>query len=143
MVLKLTIHERDLQFSYRLYLSAFGKRVIGKGGAQILEAIDQYGSITVAAQELGMSYRFVWNYLRRIRRIIGEPVISTHRGGTGLRKRRGGGGTVLTSTGKNLLKEYKATESLILRTLRSNKKRLLVRRNAAIHRRSKGVKLKT
>jgi len=40
--------------------------VIGKGGAEILQQIKEERSISKAAEKLGMSYRYVWNYLQKI-----------------------------------------------------------------------------
>ena len=59
--------KRPLFYSFRLYLNSNGERVLGKGGALILEAIDEHGSIALAAEELGMSYKFVWDYLGRMK----------------------------------------------------------------------------
>jgi molybdate transport system regulatory protein len=52
-----------------------------------------------------MSYRYVWSYLQRIKKALGEPVVETFRGG-----KMGGGGAKLTRFGKKLLDEYKRVE---------------------------------
>jgi molybdate transport system regulatory protein len=93
------------KFSYKIWLEYEGKPLIGKGGAQILEEIEKEKSISKAAEKLGMSYRYVWSYLQRIRKALGEPVVETYRGG-----KSGGGGAKLTELGKKLLKEYKRLE---------------------------------
>ena len=102
-----------MQYTFRLYLNADSQRVLGKGGAQILEAIDEYGSIAAAAEELEMSYKFTWDYLIRMRRRLHQPVIVTPRGGTRGGKKKGGGGTTLTPVARALLKEFKGTERLM------------------------------
>jgi molybdate transport system regulatory protein len=102
-----------MQYSFRLYLNANNQRVLGKGGAQILEAVDEYGSITAAAEELEMSYKFTWDYLTRMRRRLHQPVIVTRRGGTHNGKKKGGGGTTLTPIARALLKEFRETERLV------------------------------
>jgi molybdate transport system regulatory protein len=111
--------KRNFEYSYRLYLNLQGKRVLGKGGAQILEAINEQGSITAAAAKLGMSYKFVWDYLVRMRKILKEPVIVTHRGGS-LKRRQGGGGTLLTPLAKSLLRDYRSKDRIVSSIL-SNK----------------------
>jgi len=93
------------KFSYKIWLEYEGKPLIGKGGAQILEQIEKEKSISKAAEKLGMSYRYVWSYLQRIRKALGEPVVETYRGG-----KMGGGGAKLTELGKKLLEEYKRLE---------------------------------
>lgn len=88
--------------------------MIGKGGAEILEQIDTEQSISKAAKKLGMSYRYVWSYLKRVEKTLGEPIIETHRGG-----RTGGGGARLTRLGKELLEEYRRVEEYLNRALAS------------------------
>lgn len=90
------------KLSFKIWLEYDDKPLIGKGGAEILEEIEKNGSISKAAKKLGMSYRYVWSYLKKIERTIGEPVIETFRGG-----KAGGGGAKLTILGKSLLQEYK------------------------------------
>jgi molybdate transport system regulatory protein len=63
----------------------------GSGVAEILEAISEYGSIVAAARRLGMSYKFVWDYLIRMQKRLNQPVVVTHRGGADRGKRKGGG----------------------------------------------------
>jgi len=98
--------------SFKIWIEYAGKPVVGKGGAAILEQINNEKSISKAAKKLNMSYRYVWNYLKRIERIFGEPVIETHRGGE-----HGGGGATLTKLGENLLNEYKRLEHHFNRVL--------------------------
>ena len=57
------------------------KPVIGKGGAEILEAIDKENSISKAAETLGMSYRYVWNYIQKSKRVMEEQIVETYKGG--------------------------------------------------------------
>jgi molybdate transport system regulatory protein len=78
-----------------------GHPLIGKGGAEILKAIKQMESISKAAKEARMSYRYVWNYLAKLEKTLGEPVVKTFKGGS-----KGGGGAVLTELGETLLGEY-------------------------------------
>lgn len=88
--------------SFKFWIEYKGKPILGKGGAEILEQVEKDKSITKAAEKLGMSYRYVWNYLQRIEETIGEPVVNTYKGG-----RSGGGGAKLNKTGRELLKEYR------------------------------------
>jgi molybdate transport system regulatory protein len=98
-------------YTYRLYFNLNGRRVLGKAGAQILEAVNEYGSIAEAAKSLDMSHKFVWNYLTRMRSILKQPMIVTHRGGTEHGKgKRGGGGASITPLTISLLKEFRRTE---------------------------------
>lgn len=90
----------------KVWLEYRGEPLLGKGGAEILETIKQVESISKAAKKTGMSYRYVWNYLAKLERRLGEPVVKTFKGGS-----KGGGGATLTELGTKLLREYQRTEA--------------------------------
>lgn len=92
--------------SCKVWLECKGEPLLGRGGAKILETIKDVESISKAATKAGMSYRYVWNYIAKLEKRLGEPVVRTFKGGS-----RGGGGAVLTELGANLLKEYRRAES--------------------------------
>ncbi|MGQ9551780.1 MAG: TOBE domain-containing protein [Candidatus Bathycorpusculaceae bacterium] len=98
--------------SCKIWIEYKGKPILGKGGAQILEWIKRENSISKAAEKSGMSYRYVWNYLQKVGRDLGEPVIVTYRGG-----RSGGGGSRLTELGNSLLDEYRRLEGYLSEVL--------------------------
>lgn len=98
--------------SCKAWIEFKGKPLIGKGGAEILEAIGKESSISKAAETLGMSYRYVWNYIQEIQSVMEEPIVDTFKGG-----KLGGGGAKLTDLGKSLLAEYKQVESYLDRVL--------------------------
>jgi molybdate transport system regulatory protein len=111
-----------LRYSFRLYALHNGKRVLGKGGAQILSGIARLGSLSATAKDLKMSYRFVWRYVRRMEERLGTPVTVTRRGGTLHRKNKGGGGTRLTPAAKALLTDYKAVEERLRKQIPYSKR---------------------
>ncbi len=86
---------------FKFWIEYGGKRVIGEGGAALLDQIKKQGSISKAAENVGMSYRYAWSYLDEVRNIVGEPAVETFRGG-----RSGGGGARLTEMGEYLLTQY-------------------------------------
>jgi len=92
----------------KIWLEYEGKPILGKGGAEILEAIKEERSISKASKKLGMSYRYVWNYIDRINQALKEPVVKAFRGG-----KHGGGGAALTELGERLLREYKRMERYV------------------------------
>ena len=93
------------KISCKIWLECKGKPLLGKGGAKILETIKEVESISKAAKKAEMSYRYVWNYLAKLEKRLGEPVVRTFKGGS-----RGGGGAILTELGVNLLDEYNRAE---------------------------------
>ena len=92
----------------KIWLEYKGKPLLGKGGADILEAVKKEQSISKAARKVGMSYRYVWNYLDSVSKTIGEPIVETFKGG-----KKGGGGAKLTQLGELLLKEYRRVEAYV------------------------------
>ncbi|MBS7281052.1 MAG: LysR family transcriptional regulator [Candidatus Freyarchaeota archaeon] len=92
----------------KIWLELDGESLLGKGGAELLENIDRTGSLTQAARNLNISYRYAWGYLKKIEKRIGKPVVETFKGGT-----EGGGGMKLTPVGKYLLRKYNRFESFI------------------------------
>ncbi|HEX9863170.1 MAG TPA: LysR family transcriptional regulator [Candidatus Bathyarchaeia archaeon] len=104
------------KFSGKVWIEYEGNPLIGKGGAEILAGIAKENSISKAAETRGMSYRYVWNYLKKIEKTIGEPIVDTYRGG-----KAGGGGAKLTETGKSLLAEYTRLENCLSEFLSETK----------------------
>ena len=92
----------------KVWLEYEGQPILGKGGAEILETIKKEKSISKAARKTGMSYRYVWNYLAKMEKALGEPVVQTYKGG-----RAGGGGAKLTELAESLLKEYRRVEGYV------------------------------
>jgi molybdate transport system regulatory protein len=103
---------RKHKLAGKIWIERNGKPLIGKGGADILERIAEKNSISKAAEALGMSYRYVWNYIKKIEKTLGEPIVKTHKGG-----KAGGGGAKLTPSGQSLLSEYKKLESYLSEVL--------------------------
>jgi len=97
---------------FKVWLEKGGSHLLGEGGATILEAVGKLGSISMAAKKLGMSYKYVWDYIATIERSLGKPVVETYRGG-----KKGGGGAKLTGTGKQILAEFKRVEGRLARAL--------------------------
>lgn len=113
----MSISEEDVsKVKARIWLEYKGKPVLGKGGASILQAIEKEKSISKAAEKLGMSYRYAWNYLKKISQVFNRPVVKTVRGGP-----HGGGGATLTELGRNLVEKYSKAEKYIETLLKDEK----------------------
>jgi molybdate transport system regulatory protein len=102
-----------MEVKWRIWIEKDGKHVIGKGGAEILKAIKEEGSIAAASKKLGMSYKYIWNYLRKIENSAGD-VVEKVRGG------KEGGKTVLTPLGEEILDLYELYEKLALSIFSGN-----------------------
>jgi len=77
------------------------------GKADLLEAIQERGSISRGAAQVGMSYRRAWEYIRALEGGTGVKVLKTSIGGAG------GGGSKLTQEGRGLLREYRLAQDAI------------------------------
>lgn len=95
-----------MEIKFKIWIEKDGEHVIGKGGARILRMIDEEGSISAASKKLGMSYRYVWGYVRRIESVVGR-VVSSYKGGSK------GGRSVLTERGREIVKHYEFYEKII------------------------------
>ena len=83
------------------------KRLSGRALFDLLEYIDLHGSISKAADELEISYRYAWGLLKDAEKTMDAKLINKKKGGPS------GGGTHLTEEGKNLLKKYKTLKNEI------------------------------
>jgi molybdate transport system regulatory protein len=78
---------------------------LGPGKADLLQAIDETGSLTKAAARFGMSYKRGWSLVREMNEAFAKPLVETEKGGSG-----GGGSAVLTRLGKRVLRRYRQME---------------------------------
>lgn len=78
---------------------------LGPGKAQLMELIEEHGSIRAAGASIGMSYRRAWLLSDEINRMFREPSIFTRHGG------KSGGGAGLTEFGQEMLKRYRRVEA--------------------------------
>jgi molybdate transport system regulatory protein len=78
---------------------------MGPGKADLLNAIEQTGSISAAARSLGMSYRRAWLLVDTMNQCFKSPVVETLTGG-----KRGGGARV-TKLGQDVLGRYLAMQA--------------------------------
>lgn len=70
----------------------------------LLKAIEKVGSISKAATLVPLSYKTAWDAVNTMNNLCPMPVVSKETGGVG------GGGTVLTSYGKNLVETYEVIQ---------------------------------
>lgn len=104
----------EFQYSGKLYLHVDGERVIGPGRVELLERIITSGSIRQAAKEMNMSYRQAWQYIDHMNTHLGKPVVIAERGG------KGGGKTVVTNLGLQLIREFKSFHARFQEFLKEN-----------------------
>ena len=79
----------------------------GKGVMELLDLCDQYGSLSKAYKEMGMSNSKAWKILKRAQEDLGYELVSSTSGGSH------GGGSTLTPRGKELLHQYKTFKTKV------------------------------
>ena len=108
--------DSEIQIKYKIWLrKKTGEDVLGKGGADLLEAIDQLRDLGKATKKVNCSYKYAWNILQKIKERYGENPVITHRGGIG-----GGGGIELSEFGQKLLRIYRKFENYIENALNNS-----------------------
>ncbi len=96
--------EKERQTTPRLRILMGAAVALGPGKADLLDAVEQAGSITAAARTMGMSYRRAWILIKAMNRDFKEPLVETSAGGSG------GGGAQVTAAGNEALRRYRAIE---------------------------------
>jgi len=71
---------------------------------ELLERIDTSGSISAAANTMGMSYKAAWQAVEAMNNLSEQPVVARQTGG------KHGGGTTLTEYGRRVVAAYRRLE---------------------------------
>lgn len=83
----------------------FGEAIaLGPGKAELLERIQETGSISAAARRMGMSYRRAWVLVETMNQSFRRPLVETAKGGAG------GGGARVSDLGLEVLARYRRME---------------------------------
>ena len=80
-----------------LWLEKDGGVFFGCGRYELLKKIDELGSLKLASESLGLSYRGAWGKIKRTEEIIGEKIIY---------KLNNKEGYMLTDFGRELMNEF-------------------------------------
>jgi len=89
-----------MEIKYKVWLEKDGEVVVGNGKVGLLKMIDETGSIQKAAEEMKMSYRHAWGFIKTIEKHSRAKFVETQVGG------RDGGGARLTPKGRDFLRRY-------------------------------------
>lgn len=80
--------------------------VFGGGKTQILEFIDETGSISEASKKVGMNYKKAWSHIKILQEYIEDELVIVNKG-------RNSGGTTLTPKAKEIIENYKLLQQEI------------------------------
>jgi molybdate transport system regulatory protein len=103
----------------RLRITSGEEIAFGPGKAELLKALEVSGSISEAAERLGMSYMRAWTLIRTMNHSFKEPLVVAVRGAV-----RGGGGAHLTQTGREVLGLYERLNTKCLGAIQPEWRRL-------------------
>lgn len=89
-----------IKLKTKIWFGREGRIVFGEGLARLLNGIDNFGSLSKAAKEEGISYRHAWGDIKRAEEKLGFPLLERNVGG------KSGGGSQLTEKARELLFGY-------------------------------------
>lgn len=93
--------KRDVELDGTLWLHKSERKFLGGDRINLLEKIDEFGSITKAAKAVGISYKTAWDLVNMMNNLADRPLVERVTGG------KGGGGTSLTAEGKELIQQFR------------------------------------
>lgn len=92
--------DNRIELKMRCWIDIDGKKFFGPGRVQLLHMINEHGSLSKAAKEMGMSYRKAWAMVDDLNERGKTPFVILHKGGVS------GGGAELTIEAAQLLQTY-------------------------------------
>jgi molybdate transport system regulatory protein len=84
-----------------IWIECNGERFFGPGPVELLELINDTGSINQAAKDMKMSYKKAWKIISTLNKQSAKPLVETQTGGTK------GGGSVISAEAKELIAYYR------------------------------------
>ena len=85
--------------------NAEGELLFGKGKTEILELIEQEGSISKASEKIGMNYKKAWTHIKILQRNINDTMVQTKQGGGE------DAGTTLTPVAREFMDNYRRLQA--------------------------------
>ena len=85
-----------------LWVELDGSVVLSRWRVRLLETIEDTGSISGAAERLGIQYRLAWDRLQEMEAGLAVRLVDRHVGGSG------GGGAQLTPAARDLVARFSA-----------------------------------
>jgi len=112
--------ELEIKAGGKLWLESGGERFFGPGPLELLEKIEETGSISNAAKTMNMSYKKAWELINHLNNQTNSPVVVPQAGG------EKGGGSTLTPEAIELIKYYKALRKRFKAFLENETERLKI-----------------
>src|SRR3712207_5516310 len=90
----------NLEVRSKCWVEQNGELVLSDWRVDLLEAVDELGSLTAAAERFDVAYRVAWGKIKQIEARLGYSLLEGYSGGAQ------GGGTRLTPAGRELVARY-------------------------------------
>ncbi|PID77116.1 MAG: molybdenum transporter [Deltaproteobacteria bacterium] len=92
---------KDFRIRTKTWIENEQKELLfGKGKTEILTHIELEGSISRAAEKMGLNYKKAWTHIKILQQNIEDEMVVPQKGG------RGTGGTKLTPKAKEMIEKY-------------------------------------
>ena len=91
-----------MKIKHKVWIEKDNEIIMGMGREALLRAIKETGSITKAAEKVGLNYTKAMSYIKAMEERSGQKIIITFKGGTEK------GGAKLTEFGEGLLKDFES-----------------------------------
>ncbi|MFT4092744.1 MAG: LysR family transcriptional regulator [Niabella sp.] len=101
---------KQVEIKIRHWLYINGKKFFGPGRLELLERIQQTGSIVQAARGIGMSYKKAWDMIKVMNDLASTPFVITKKGGAR------GGGAAITGHCTRLMDAYRKLTQVLEET---------------------------
>ena len=101
----LLLPTKTYRLNGRLWLETDDGRFLGIGRLELLAHIARLGSISKAAQAMGMSYKRAWDLVSSMNAQAVTPLVTTQTGGSR------GGGAVVTAAGHAAMIEFESLQA--------------------------------
>lgn len=92
--------EIEYKVKSRVWILTEAGTFLGEGRIELLNKIDEFGSISKAAKSMKMSYKKAWELVSSMNTQCKEPIVVGKIGG------KDGGGSVLSETGRKLVVQF-------------------------------------
>ena len=97
--------QRNLQLKTKIWIENDDNQLLfGQGKTELLECIEEDGSIARAAEKMGLSYKKAWTHVKTLQQNGDQDLVISQKG-------RGSGGTTLTPKAKELIKKYRQLQA--------------------------------
>jgi molybdate transport system regulatory protein len=107
--------KKDISLLMRHWVYVDGQKFFGPGRLELLEAIEETGSIVKAAKTMEMSYKKAWAMVDAMNTQGSQPYVVTKKGG------EKGGGAQLTYHARQVIAAYKKLTSQLTAVLDAEK----------------------